>query len=477
MNSAKMAKKAGAVALIALFTGALFTGSAQAERSPDGLPPVDQSTQQKNREAALSSTQRSLAAYQEEFINAAGPAAQAVQAEFRVPASVATGQAILESNWGRSTLSVNDKNYFGFKCTSPGAPGPIAIGCHKYSTTECTPTCHTVDAYFRVYASMRDSFRDYGRLLNSNPVYAPAFQHLNDPDEFIRKIGAHYATDPQYANKVISLMRNWNLYRFNTPIAAGSSLSGDGKADFITVLPSGEVKAWRNGAGFAAMPWDADAIVGTGFAEDNVKFADLDGDGDKELITVLPSGEVKAWRNGAGFAAMPWDADAIIATGFTKDNVQFADLDGDRKAEIIQVLPSGEVKAWHNGAGFAAMPWNADAIIATGFTKDNVQFADLDGDGKAELTTVLPGGEVKAWHNGAGFAAMPWNADAIIATGFTKDNVQFGDLDGDGKAELTTVLPGGEVKAWHNGAGFAAMPWNADAIIATGFTSRNYKLA
>ena len=53
----------------------------------------------------------------------------------------------------------------------------------------------------------------------------------------------------------------------------GSSLSGDGKADIAAVLPSGEVKAWRNGAGFAAMPWDADAIIATGFTNDNLHFA------------------------------------------------------------------------------------------------------------------------------------------------------------------------------------------------------------
>ncbi|MFI6497873.1 FG-GAP repeat domain-containing protein [Nonomuraea typhae] len=259
--------------------------------------------------------------------------------------------------------------------------------------------------------------------------------------------------------------------------ASGSSLSGDGRAELTTVLPSGEVKAWRNGLGFAPMPWNADAVIATGMSSDNYQMADLDGDGDKEFITVLPNGEVKAWRNGLGFAPMPWDADVIIATGFTKDNVRFADLDGDRKAELITVLPSGEVKAWHNALGFAPMPWNADAIIATGMAKDNYQMADLDGDGKAELMTVLPSGEVKAWHNALGFAPMPWNADVIIATGMTKDNYQVADLDGDRKAELMTVLPSGEVKAWHNALGFAPMPWNADVIIATGMTKDNYQMA
>ncbi|MEV0230315.1 hypothetical protein, partial [Nonomuraea sp. NPDC050786] len=82
-------------------------------------------------------------------------------------------------------------------------------------------------------------------------------------------------------------------------------------------------------------------------------------------------------------------------------------------------------KAWHNGAGFTDVPWNADKIIATGFAKDNIHFADLDGDGKSELMTVLDNGDVKAWHNGAGFTDVPWNADKIIATGFAKDNIHF----------------------------------------------------
>ncbi len=116
---------------------------------------------------------------------------------------------------------------------------------------------------------------------------------------------------------------------------------------------------------------------------------------------------------------MPWDSDTIIATGMTNDNVHFADLDGDRGAEIITVLPDGQVKAWHNGRGFAEMPWDGDTIIASGFSNETLHLADLDGDGKAEIATALPDGQVKAWHNGRGFAEMPWDGNTIIATGFT----------------------------------------------------------
>ncbi|MEV6285648.1 VCBS repeat domain-containing M23 family metallopeptidase [Kribbella sp. NPDC051770] len=255
--------------------------------------------------------------------------------------------------------------------------------------------------------------------------------------------------------------------------SAGASLSGDAKADLATVLDDGRVKAWRNGAGFANMPWNGDTIVGTGFTNDNTFFADLDGDGDKEIIAVQPNGEVKAWRNDRGFSEMPWGQAAIIGTGFSKDNLFFADLNADGKAEILSVQANGDLKAWRNGAGFANMPWNGDAVIATGFSKDNTFLADLNADGKADIMTVLPSGEVKAWRNGAGFANMPWNGDAIIATGFSKDNLFFADIDGDGKSDIATVRPNGEVQAWHNGVGFAAMPWDNSAVIATGFSTGN----
>ena len=161
------------------------------------------------------------------FLGVAGPAAIAVRTEYGIPASVTAGQAALESDWGTSGLSVKDRNYFGFKCVSPGDPGPIAIGCNPWPTQECTPSCHTVTGYFRVYRSMTDSFRDYGRLLTTSSRYAVALPYRNDPDEFIRRVaGAGYATDPNYAGKVITIMRTHNLYQLDSMSAPDADPSG-----------------------------------------------------------------------------------------------------------------------------------------------------------------------------------------------------------------------------------------------------------
>ena len=457
--------------LITALLAAAFAGTVTAAAAA----PPEAESQQELRDRAMST--RDDSGFQEDHIAIAGPAAQAVQAEFRIPASVTTAQSILESDWGRSRLSAADRNYFGFKCTSPDSPGPIAIGCHAYETQECTPGCHTTTAHFRVYRSMTDSFRDYGRLITTSGLYDHALPYREtDPDQFIREVAKKYATDPDYAAKNITLMRDHDLYRFNTGGPAGSSFTGDAKTDIASVGADGGVKVWRNGRGFTEVPWDADAVVASGFTDQNAHFADLDGDGDKEIITVLPDGQVKAWRNNGTFGPSPWDAEAVIATGFTDTTLHFADLDGDRKAEIATVLPDGRVKAWHNHHGFTNSPWDGEAIIATGFTNDSLHFTDLNADGRAEIVTVLPDGQVKAWRNHRGFQEDPWDSEAIIGWGFTNTGLHFADLDGDGKAEIVAVLPDGRVKAWHNHRGFAHSPWDTEVVFATGFTDTTLHL-
>ncbi|WP_432830335.1 sporangiospore maturation cell wall hydrolase GsmA [Dactylosporangium sp. CA-092794] len=153
----------------------------------------------------------------EQFLAASVPPAQQSQRDTKVPASVTLAQAILESGWGRSSLSANDRNFFGMKCFN-NAPGSYAVGCTSYSTQECNAqgACTTTVATFRSYASSLDSFRDHGANLKSLPRYAAAFNYTNNPNQFIAEIHkAGYATDPQYTTKVVALMTKYNLYQYD----------------------------------------------------------------------------------------------------------------------------------------------------------------------------------------------------------------------------------------------------------------------
>ena len=164
-----------------------------------------------------------FASQRTDFVAVAGRAAQPGQAEFGVPASVTVAQAILESGWGNSDLATDHHNYFGMKCHDRD-PGPIAAGCVEVPTKECdAQRCWHTTAYFRQYRSMADSYRDHGAFLRDGPRYAKAFDHTDDADRFIAEVHrAGYATDPKYTDKIIGLMKQYDLYRFNHPGGADS---------------------------------------------------------------------------------------------------------------------------------------------------------------------------------------------------------------------------------------------------------------
>lgn len=151
--------------------------------------------------------------------------AQAEERESGVPASVAMAQAILESGWGESSLTKKAKNWFGIKCFSTASKWQK--GCYEIKTKEFDSAGneYTTTAKFRNYETDQNSFIDHGLFLKGLSRYAKAFNHTNNPDRFIVEVHlGGYATDPQYANKVIDLMARHNLYQYNvTAPATGAS--------------------------------------------------------------------------------------------------------------------------------------------------------------------------------------------------------------------------------------------------------------
>lgn len=148
------------------------------------------------------------------FIATVAPMAQASQRTYNVPASVSIAQAILESGWGESGLTKRANNYFGIKCSQWRSQ--YQTGCISMNTWEVYSGANVyTNAAFRTYASGEDSFKDHGNFFHVNSRYAPAFS-TTTADDFARAIHrAGYATDPNYANKLIGLMNDYGLRKYD----------------------------------------------------------------------------------------------------------------------------------------------------------------------------------------------------------------------------------------------------------------------
>lgn len=140
----------------------------------------------------------------EDFIAAVGPAAKTSAKVTGIPASFTVAEAALESGWGAHAPGFN---LFGIKADASWH-GPVTT--QKTSEVVNGKTV-TVMARFRAYADWLGSISDHAKFLQTNPRYKGAFAHKDGPG-FARAVAAAgYATDPNYANKIIALIQARNL--------------------------------------------------------------------------------------------------------------------------------------------------------------------------------------------------------------------------------------------------------------------------
>jgi len=123
-----------------------------------------------------------------------------------VPAHFLVAQSALESGWGKREIKAADGspsfNLFGIKAGRSWS-GPTA----EVQTTEFVKgEAQSVRARFRVYGSYAEAFRDYAKVLSSNPRFAGVIGQ-QDGAQFARSLQqAGYATDPMYADKLARII-------------------------------------------------------------------------------------------------------------------------------------------------------------------------------------------------------------------------------------------------------------------------------
>lgn len=126
------------------------------------------------------------------------------QSKHNIPASIILAQGLLESGAGRSELATKANNHFGIKC-------------HDWTGKKVYHDDDRKNECFRKYGHAQESFEDHSAFLVNRSRYASLF--ALSPTDY--KKWAHglkaagYATDPTYAYKLISIIEEYELHRFD----------------------------------------------------------------------------------------------------------------------------------------------------------------------------------------------------------------------------------------------------------------------
>lgn len=205
------------------------------------------------------------------YINTYSQMAVDQQAQFGIPASITLAQGLLESAAGRSTLAREGNNHFGIKCHK-GWEGKSMLRDDD-APGEC----------FRVYGSAAESYRDHSLFL-SRERYRPLFSHdVTDYASWARGLSrCGYATDPNYASRLIAIIERYALYLYDTP----EGREADEDAAFIqaSLISTHPVRRARGLHYVIAAPGDTYTSIAREFKLDAKKLREFNDAGRHDKI-------------------------------------------------------------------------------------------------------------------------------------------------------------------------------------------------
>lgn len=140
------------------------------------------------------------------FVDAIEPHARRAAGELGVDPRVLVAQAALETGWGRYTIARPDGgssfNVFNIKAGDHWEGPRVAVPTLEYRDG----IAHRERAAFRAYGSLAAGVDDYVALIRGER-YRGARAGAGDAGAYVRNLAeAGYATDPDYADKVLGLM-------------------------------------------------------------------------------------------------------------------------------------------------------------------------------------------------------------------------------------------------------------------------------
>ena len=158
--------------------------------------------------------------------------------------------------------------------------------------------------------------------------------------------------------------------------------------DIISASYDDDTIAWYENNGAADPTWTAANIATSADGAYSVFAADMDGDGDMDIVSASKEDNTIAWYENNGAADPTWTAADIATSAAGAWDVYAADMDGDGDMDIVSASANDDTIAWYENNGAADPTWTAADIATSANNAYSVFAADMDGDGDMDIISA-----------------------------------------------------------------------------------------
>ena len=228
---------------------------------------------------------------------------------------------------------------------------------------------------------------------------------------------------------------------------ASAQIINGGKSEFV-IAGDGDIYSFEIPSKPEKDEWKV-TLIAKNTSDEGIGTGDIDGDGDIDIAAGRrPQGAgeplIICWFQNPGDGSGDWKDFEIGKTNHPADRFAIADMNGDKKADIIVteerypgLEPDGNI-FWYEQSDDYTRGWKKHRVV-TQYSINNLEVIDMDGDGDNDLLTSEHKGpvlELQLWKNdGVGNLKKE-----ILDTGKESHlGTQVADMDNDGDLDIVSI--------------------------------------
>lgn len=244
-------------------------------------------------------------------------------------------------------------------------------------------------------------------------------------------------------------------------------LDKDGDLDIVSSSVNDDTIAWFENNGDPVNPvFTKNTITLTANAATSVVVADLDNDGDLDVVSSSSQDDTVAWYENDGNADPTFTKIIITTTADWAFLVAVGDLDNDGDLDIISGSQSDLTLAWFENDGASDPSFSQNVISTTVSGIHDIAVGDLDNDGDLDMLVALRYSNTVSWYENNGAPNPTFNNNIITTNAMTVKAVSLGDLDNDGDLDVLSTSTADNTIAWYENDG-ATNPTFTKTVISS----------
>ncbi|HXH28224.1 MAG TPA: VCBS repeat-containing protein, partial [Candidatus Polarisedimenticolia bacterium] len=227
-----------------------------------------------------------------------------------------------------------------------------------------------------------------------------------------------------------------------------ADVDGDGDLDVLSASTLDATIAWYENTDGQGTFGPAQAITTSASGAASVVAADVDGDGDLDVVSASEFDDTVAWYENTDGQGSFGPKQTISSSASGATSVAVADLDRDGDLDVIAALPLVATVVWYENTDGQGSFGAAQTVTTTASIASSVYAADVDADGDLDVLCASSGNDTVAWYENTNGQGSFGSAQAITTTAAGAYSVVAADVDGDGDLDVLSASVDDDAVRW-----------------------------